>query len=69
MYKVYTKRGCKRCDEVKQYLTDKGKEFTEIVIGQDISMEEFRQLFPKVSIVPVVTTQDDIRFTDVNEIQ
>lgn len=69
MYYIYSKKGCVQCERVKQYMIDNNKEFTEFVIGQDITMEEFRKLFPKVSVVPVITTQDGLRLTSVSEVE
>lgn len=68
MYKIYTKEDCIKCDEAKQYLKNKNKDFLEYVVGRDITIEEFKQEFPRISILPVVTF-NDLRFASLEEIE
>lgn len=51
---VYTKTNCPACDALKKQLKQEDKPFQEILIGRDISREEFMDTFPNVRSVPHV---------------
>lgn len=56
---VYSTENCVACVALKKKLTAQNIPFTEIVIGKDISKEEFFKLYPNVRTVPYVVTSKD----------
>ena len=51
---VYSKPNCPNCTQAKALLSSKGIEYTEIVIGSDITREEFFSVFPEARTVPQI---------------
>jgi len=51
---IYSQPHCPGCVSLKEKYKREGKEYTEIVIGEDISVSEFRELYPSVRAVPFV---------------
>ena len=51
---VYSKTNCPFCDKAKQLFSEKNQAYTEMVIGEDITREEFMSLFPNVRTVPFI---------------
>lgn len=51
---VYSTPSCKACSKLKEQYRREGIEFEEIMIGKDITMEEFKALYPTVRSVPYV---------------
>jgi len=51
---VYSQPNCPACDKLKMEYKSKDIPFTEIIIGKDIAVSEFRELYPKVRSVPYV---------------
>ena len=49
---IYSKNDCPWCDKAKALMTEKDEHFYEIVIGSDITREEFVEKFPEVNTVP-----------------
>ena len=49
---VYSKPDCRYCVLAKAYLINKGINYTENIIGVDITREEFVEMFPDVKTVP-----------------
>lgn len=49
---VYSKPNCPGCVTLKNKLKAEGKEFVEVVLGQDMSIEAFKEKFPEVRSVP-----------------
>lgn len=49
---VYSKENCPACTALKARLTKDGESFTEIVVGKDITREEFLEEFPQVRMMP-----------------
>ena len=54
MITVYTTTNCPGCKQLKAQYDAQGKAYTEVVIGKDISREEFMAAFPGVKQVPFV---------------
>jgi glutaredoxin len=52
---LYSKDNCPACVTLKAEFKRDGVIFTEMKIGKDISLEEFKEMFPKVRTVPHVT--------------
>lgn len=57
MKTIYTQNNCPACIKLKREYTDKKIPFKEIHIGVDISVSEFKTLFPNVRSVPFVTEE------------
>ena len=55
---VYSKPNCPGCTQVKDRLTREGKEWREVVLGEDLSVDEFFKLYPEVRSVPFVVYPD-----------
>ena len=51
---VYTKPGCRSCEDVKAYLRSKNVTFDEMVVGPDITPRKLLELIPDVRSVPQV---------------
>jgi glutaredoxin len=51
---VYSKENCPACTALKARLTKDGESFTEIMVGKDITREEFLEKFPQVRQMPHV---------------
>ena len=51
---VYTTTNCPGCKQLKAQYEQQGKAYHEIVIGRDITREEFMATFPGVRQVPFV---------------
>jgi glutaredoxin len=51
---VYSKENCPACTALKARLTKDGESFTEIMVGKDITREEFLAKFPQVRMMPHV---------------
>lgn len=49
---VYSQPNCPGCVTLKNKLKAEGKEFVEVVLGQDMSIEAFKEKFPEVRSVP-----------------
>lgn len=49
---VYSKENCPACVALKARLTKEGEVFTEIMVGKDITREEFMEKFPQVRMMP-----------------
>lgn len=51
---VYSKHGCPHCVQAKALLSSKNFNYTEVVLGEDLMVEDFKSLFPGVSTVPYI---------------
>lgn len=51
---IYSQPNCPGCVQLKKKYEQEGKPYTEIIIGKDISVSEFREQFPTVRTVPFV---------------
>lgn len=49
---VYSKDNCPACTALKARLSKEGESFTEIMVGKDMSREEFLEKFPQVRQMP-----------------
>ncbi len=49
---VYSKENCPACVALKARLVKEGEEFVEVVVGKDITREDFMQKFPQVRMMP-----------------
>ena len=58
MKTVYTKDNCPACVTLKASLVKAGESFKEVLIGRDITREEFMSKFPTVRTVPYVVDND-----------
>jgi glutaredoxin len=56
---VYSTLNCPACVQLKAKFKAEGIEFKEVVIGKDISKEEFFDVFPEIRSVPFVTEIKD----------
>lgn len=54
MLVVYSTPTCPACVQLKAKYKAEGIEFQEVMIGKDISKEEFFELYPEVRTVPFV---------------
>lgn len=59
MITVYSKDNCPGCETLKAKLKAEGKPFTEIKLGKDMSVGEFKELFPGVKSVPYMVDDKD----------
>lgn len=68
-YIIYTRPDCSYCDRAKKLILDKGHKYTEVVLGKDVSKEEFQEMFPGQTTVPVLVLNGNKigGFTELNE--
>ena len=59
MKTVYTKDNCPACVTLKASLVKAGESFKEVLIGRDITREEFMEKFPTVRTVPYMIDNSD----------
>jgi glutaredoxin len=59
MKTVYSKLNCPACVALKQQLRNDGVEFKEVLIGFDISREDFMKQHPTVRSVPFVVDEEE----------
>lgn len=50
MIVIYSKKDCPNCIKAKAL----AKDYTEVMMGEDISREDFMQLFPDARTVPQI---------------
>jgi glutaredoxin 3 len=60
MYTVYTKSNCPNCVKAKALLSNKGLEYTEQIIGVDLTRELVIEMFPGVKAVPIIKLDDKL---------
>lgn len=60
MITVYTKDNCPYCIKAKALLKGYGLEYTETVIGKDLSREEFLERFPSARTVPQIVMDGEL---------
>ena len=56
MITIYTKTDCPACLTAKAQMMSAGQEFKEVLIGRDITREEFMAKFPHIRTVPYIET-------------
>ena len=54
MIEVYGRTNCNWCVAAKQILNEKGINYRYINVGEDIGIDEVKELFPGVRTVPIV---------------
>lgn len=52
--RIFSKPDCPYCDQAKNLLNMKGYTYTEFVVGEDVTREEFMESFPNVKTVPYI---------------
>lgn len=57
---IYTKEKCPNCEQTKKLLDSKDVNYTEHVIGQDVTRDEVLAKFPGVRVVPIVVVDGNI---------
>lgn len=53
-YIIYSRPHCTFCDQAKSLIESKGHTYQEVIIGENITKEEFLEMFPGQRTVPVV---------------
>ena len=53
---IYSTKSCPACVRLKADYKQNNREYNEIVIGVDISLEDFQKKFPGVRTVPHVVS-------------
>lgn len=56
---IYTKDHCPYCVSAKSLLSSKNKQYQEMKIGEDITRDEFKTIFPNVKTVPHIIINGD----------
>jgi len=59
MIKIYSKDECAYCMDAKSLMTQKGLDYTEMMIGTDITREEFMKEYPNIRSVPAIFIDDE----------
>ncbi len=58
MKTVYTQANCPGCITLKAQLAKAGEPFKEVLIGRDITREEFMEKYPTIRTVPYMLDDD-----------
>lgn len=58
MITLYSKQDCPNCILMKSEFERTNTPYTEIMIGRDITREEFMEQFPQVRSVPFVVNDE-----------
>lgn len=56
MIEVYGKDGCIYCEKAVSLLNERSMKYTYYKLGEDITVDEFKEKFPGQKTVPVITT-------------
>lgn len=57
---IYTKPDCTYCGRAKKLLSIQGIPYQEIVIGTDVTREEFLELIPNAKTVPQIIIDNEL---------
>jgi len=57
LYRIYSKPDCPYCEKAKQLFERKGVSYEELVVGEDISREEYLNIIPGFTTVPGIWYQ------------
>jgi len=52
--RIFSKPDCPFCVQAKGLLESKGFSYTELVLGKDLTREDFMEQFPNVRTVPYI---------------
>jgi glutaredoxin len=68
MYEIYTKPACVRCEEVKAIFIAKKIFYKEYIVGEDFSVAEIKEKFPRINLLPIIL-KDGKRITTIDELR
>lgn len=54
MIDIYTKEDCSFCAEAKAFMQKKNLQYTEHLIGRDLTREQLIGKFPQMKTVPII---------------
>lgn len=57
---IIGKPECSRCDKTKKYLEERNIPYQYKTLNEDISLEQLRDIFSDVSILPAVLDDEDV---------
>lgn len=56
---AYTLDGCSNCKYLRELFKRANKDYTEVVVKKDISVEEFHQKYPNMNLFPYVVIDNN----------
>lgn len=65
---IYSKKICSYCANAKALLENYNVDYEEIIIGEDITRENFINTFPNIKSVPFIII-DDVRIGGFSELK
>lgn len=65
---IYSKGACPHCERAKKLVTEAGFEYTELIVGQDVSRDTVLEKFPGVKMVPIIVV-GNVRIEGVIELE
>ena len=66
---MFSKDNCPKCQEAITYLNNKELEYDLLKIGNDITLDCFRTLFPEVKSVPFFILAHTLKFNSLNSLK
>lgn len=54
---LYSQDNCPACENMKKKFTQEGKDYVEMKIGRDITVEAFKEKYPLIRSVPYIVVE------------
>lgn len=59
MKTVYSVPNCPGCIKLKNTMNENGEPYKEVMIGRDISIDDFREMYPNARAAPFIVEDAD----------
>lgn len=65
---VYSTKSCPWCDRAVKLLESNGYTVNKLIIGDDVTMEQFNEVFPEARTVPRIVIKSVAKFNNYAEL-